>query len=83
MELKELEEIMEKDVGGNWEGDNAFEGLKILSKYTYNLIQGASHATVYSMEAEQALKKGLTKEDAIKLRAYNWMIEDDYFACFV
>lgn len=32
-----------KGNSGRWEGDNAYQGLQILSKYTKDLIQGADH----------------------------------------
>lgn len=46
---KEFEESFE-DKDAKWEGDNAFQGLQILSKYTDNLIQGAGHDVIYSVD---------------------------------
>ena len=66
-----------------WEGDNAFQGLQILSKYTYNLIQGAGHDIIYSADVDEVIEAGLTLEDAKALRQLNWMIDEDSFACFV
>jgi cell division GTPase FtsZ len=84
MTREELEEIFE-DEDTSWEGDNAFQGLQILSKYTDELIVGANHDIIYSADVDKVLEAGLTKEDAMKLRKLNWMIEEngDYFACFV
>jgi hypothetical protein len=83
MEREELIKIFEAD-SGKWEGDNAFQGLQILSKYTSNLIQGAGHDVIWSEDIDVLLEKGLTREDAEKLREINWMIEDNtYMACFV
>lgn len=79
----EIIEILEGD-GGDWEGDNAFEGLKILSKYTDNLIQGADHDVIYSESIDVLIEAGITREDCFELKRLNWMIEDDdYLACFV
>lgn len=76
-------EIMEGD-SGDWEGDNAYQGLQILSKYTSNLIQGARHDAIYSENIDTLIEAGITEEDVIKLRDLNWMVEDEmYLACFV
>ena len=82
MTEKEFIEIFEKD-SGSWEGDNAFEGLKILSKYTSNLIQGACKDEIFSEDISKLIDAGITKEDVEELRRLNWMIQDDYLACFV
>lgn len=83
MEREELIKIFKAD-SGKWEGDNAFQGLKILSKYTHNLIHGADHDVIWSESIDVLLENGLTREDAIKLREINWMIEENtYMACFV
>lgn len=67
-----------------WEGDNCYQGLQILSKYTDNLIQGADHDVVWGPDISKLIDAGITKEDATKLRLLNWMIEEDsYLACFV
>lgn len=76
-------ELMEGD-SGNWEGDNAFQGLVILSKYTNNLIQGAGHDIIWSEDIKVLIENGITEEDVKELRRLNWMLEDDiYLACFV
>lgn len=79
---EEIEQIFD-DVDSNWEGDNAFQGLQILSKYTDKLIQGAGHDTIYSIDIDDVIELGITKEDVTKLSLLNWMIEEDCFACFV
>jgi cell division GTPase FtsZ len=82
MELEQLEQIFE-DTESKWEGDNAFQGLQILSKYTDNLIQAAEHDIIYSVSITEIIDK-LTEEDAIKLAELNWMLDDvECFACFV
>jgi hypothetical protein len=76
-------EIMEGD-NRNWEGDNAYQGLQILSKYTDNLVHGADHDIIYSASIDTLIEAGITEEDVIKLRDLNWMVEDEmYLACFV
>ena len=65
--------------------DNAFEGLKIISKYTNKLIVGAEHDIIHSEEVENLIKAGITEEDVIQLAKLNWMIDewDIGLACFV
>jgi len=66
------------------EGDNAYKGLKILSKYTDQLITGASKDVIFSEDISKLIESGITEEECIELRSLNWMIEDDdYLACFV
>lgn len=84
MNEKELKEILSADNDGRWEGDNAYQGLQIIAKYSPNeLITGADHDIIYSVAAEKLLELGLTKEDALKLRELNWILEYDCLACFV
>jgi len=79
---KEIEDIF-NDVKSEWDGDNAFKGLQILSKYTDNLIIGATHDKICSADIDEMIELGITKDDIIELSKLNWMIEDDNFACFV
>lgn len=79
---EEIEQIF-NEVDSNWEGDNAFQGLQILSKYTSNLIQCASKDTIYSIDVDEIIELGITKEDVIKLSLLNWMIEEGSLSCFV
>jgi len=78
-------EIFEDDsINSEWEGDNAYQGLQILAKYTSNLIQGAEHDKIYSEDISTLVEEGITEEEALSLKKLNWMIEDDtYLACFV
>jgi hypothetical protein len=81
--IEQMESIFE-NTDSKWKGDNAYQGLQILSKYTNNLIQGAGHDVIWAMDIDEAIKAGITKEDVTKLALLNWMIEDSsYFACFV
>ena len=79
---EEIKQIF-NDADSKWEGDNAFQGLQILSKYTDNLIQGAGHDVIWSVDVDEIIELGITKEDVTKLSLLNWMIEEDYLACFV
>jgi ADP-glucose pyrophosphorylase len=81
---EELINIMSNE-DTDWNGDNAFQGLQILSKYSDNLIIAAEHDIIYSVDVDDVIEKGITKEDAIALRKLNWMIESDVdcLACFI
>jgi len=84
----EIVNEMAEDVKTECSGDNAFQGFLILSKYfdykSTDLIAGADHDIVYSVDISEALTNGLTYEDTIELFKLNWMIEDgSYFAVFV
>lgn len=76
------DESIEADI--NNVDDNAWEGLKILSKYAKNLIQGAGHDVIWGPNIEDLVENGITEDDVRELRKLNWMIEDEsYVACFV
>ncbi len=79
---EEIEQIF-NNTKSKWEGDNAFQGLQILSKYTDTLIQGAGHDIIFSVYVGEIIELGITKEDAIKLALLNWMIYEDCLSCFV
>ena len=83
--FEEFSLIFAEDSNKKWNGDNAYQGLQILSKYTDYLIQGAEHDIIYSEDLGKLIEMGLTKEDCIKLRDLNWMIDEecDCLACFV
>jgi hypothetical protein len=81
-------EIMEGDCDGDWDGDNAVQGLEIIAKYISpketDIICGAGHDIIWSVNIDQIIEKGITEEDAVKLRELNWMVEDEsYLACYV
>lgn len=80
--MDEFIDIMD-ETESDWDGDNAFKGLVILSKYTTNLVQAAEHDKIWSISVEEIVELGITKEDVIKLGKLNWMIEEDSLACFV
>lgn len=69
---------------GKWDGDNAYKGCQIISKYTDNVIHGASHDIIYSADISDLIEAGITEEDVKELRRLNWMLEEEcYLACFV
>lgn len=78
-----MREIFREDCEGDWEGDNAFQGLVILSKYTQNLIVAAEHDMIYSASIYELIELGITEKDCKNLRDLNWMIQCDTMACFV
>ena len=79
-----IEQIFE-ETESKWEGDNAFKGLQIISKYTDNIIVGAEHDIIFSMDVDKAIAARITEDDVIELAKLNWMIDeyDEGFACFV
>lgn len=85
---EELQQIWE-EADSKWDGDNALQGLDILRKYfdpmKTNLIQGADHDVIWSVNIDEALENGLTREDATKLALLNWSLDEDgdCFSCFV
>jgi hypothetical protein len=81
MTEERLEEIFEGN-SGQWEGDNAYQGLQILSKYTDNLIRGAEHDVIYSIDVSSIVEQ-IIEDDALELRRLNWMIQEGHLACFV
>ena len=81
MERTKLDDIFE-NADANWEGDNAFQWLLILYKYSTEVVRWVSHDTLHSVGVDEVIDR-LTEEDAKELAELNWMIEDDWFACFV
>jgi len=83
MTEERFEEIFE-ETESKWDGDNTYQGLQIIAKYTDNVIQGAGHDIIFSEDIEMLIENGITEEDVIALRKLNWMIEDGtHLACFV
>jgi hypothetical protein len=87
MTKERFNEIFNYEEDPVWEGDNALEGLKIIQSYfdkNKTVIIGANKDIIYSVNVRDILKAGITEDDAVKLRSYNWMInEGTYLACFV
>jgi len=66
--------------------DNALVGLDIIAKYCPTRgIEGAEHNVIYSVDINELVNAGITKEDAIQLKEINWMIDSNChcLACFV
>lgn len=83
MTRERLYEIFE-ETKSNWNGDNAFQGMQILSKYHTNLLRVAEHDIIYSVDINDVLET-ITEEDAIALSRLNWGIDKEFdcFYCFV
>ena len=79
---EEIKQIL-NETSSKWEGDNAFQGLQIISKYTSNLRIRAGQDVIYSISVDGMITLGITKEDLEKLALLNWMIYEDCLACFV
>ena len=47
MKEEQIEAIF-NNTPSNWEGDNAYQGLQIIAKYTDNLITAAEHDQIFS-----------------------------------
>ena len=80
---RELFDKIFDEIESKWEGDNAFQGLQILSKYTDNLLQDAEHDKIWSVDVDELIELGITRDDVVMLRRLNWMIEEGSLACFV
>ena len=86
MTTEKFETIFEETVS-KWEGDNTFQGLQIIAKYIdpkkTDIIKGASHDIIYSVDPETLVEAGITEEDVISLAEYNWLISDGCLASYV
>lgn len=84
------DEFVEGEIDSKWEGDNAFQGLQIISKYfdisKTEILVSAEHDIIYSVGTDELIEAGLTDEDAVALARLNWMAdaeESERFGCFV
>lgn len=70
-----------------WTGDNAYKGLQIIAKYygpEDTLITGAGHDILYSVSLDDLIERGVSRDDAEKLRELNWSLEgESYLFCYV
>lgn len=81
--FEDVEKIFDS-IDGDWNGDNAYQGLQIISKYCDRVIQGADNDIIYSEDIGTLIEAGMTKDDFEKLAKLNWMIHGDYYlALFV
>jgi hypothetical protein len=88
MERERFEEIMkDEDIDTVFpENENALAGLNLIAKYLPKSgVEAAGHDIIYAADIDKIVKAGITEEDAIKLRSWNWMIDKDCecLACFV
>jgi len=87
MTEEEFVEIMnDNDIKTDWKGNNACRGLDIIRKYCPDGgIEYAEHDIIGSVSVSDIVRVGITKEDAVKLRGLNWMIDENEegLACFV
>lgn len=85
MNVEQLEAIFDDEsINFDWEGDNAMQGLLIITKYLPNRgITGADHDVIYSASVEEIVDAGITEKDVRELRRLNWMVEYGGLACFV
>jgi hypothetical protein len=86
MNEERFREIMEnQDYDFECDDDNAVLGLLLIRKYIPKAgIEGASHDIIYSVGIEELIEAGITEEDVIQLRNWNWMLYyEESLACFV
>ena len=80
-------EILNSDDSGSRlfeKGCNALTGLLIIQKYLPSRgIEAAEHDVIYSAGVEELVEAGITEEDTVLLRDYNWMVDEESLACFV
>jgi hypothetical protein len=89
MTEEEFRKIFSNDETGgsllsDLEPDNALMGLNLIAKYLPSKgIEGADHDIIYSVDIEELVEAGITKEDVTMLHLINWGIEDEFLICFV
>ena len=82
---EEFAEIMDSDSPiDTGSGCRVLRGLMVITKYLpLEGIGAADHDIVFSCGADEIVEAGITKEDAMRLRDLNWMIDEDSLAHFV
>lgn len=72
-------EILQRDGNTVFEEkvDKTLEGLKIISKYTDDVIQGADHDVIYSEEIMVLIDAGITVAEVEQLNTFGWFASDD------
>lgn len=80
MNAEEIIEIMDgyEDYNDN-DGDDAFNGLVIIGKYTKEVVRAAEHDMIFSASVEELAEAGITRADVEKLGQLNWFIDEDCF----
>lgn len=65
-------------------GNNALAGLNLIAKYLPKSgIGGAGHDQIWGTGIGKIVNAGITKEDTVLLKKWNWMIDEDSLSCFV
>ena len=71
----------ESEIDSHWKGDNAYQGLQIIAKYydplKEDLITYGSHDVMGSVDMNELIERGVTKEDLISLKKLNWSYDED------
>jgi len=85
LEILETETEHEKDYKPTKPCDEALRGLNVMAKYIKgNVIMGADHDVIYSVEVQVLVDAGITEEDVVTIRNSMWWSEDgDYLQHFV
>lgn len=82
MNKREFLEIMSSDTDGATpkEGDETLMGLNIMAKYIQgSVIMAAKHDVLYLCDVDELLMGGITREEALKLREYGFMVEGESY----
>lgn len=77
--FKEIFDSIEPD----WKGDNCFNGMMVISKYTDNIVTAAAKGIVYSITLKEIISLKISADDVIVLRKNNWMLTDGRLSCFI
>lgn len=60
------------------DGDSALCGLNLIAKYLPKKgVEAAEHDIIYSVDIDAICDAGITEQDAIQLREWNWMVDLD------
>lgn len=60
------------------DGDTALAGLNLIAKYLPKKgVEAAEHDIIYSVDVDDIVEAGITEEDVVQLRTWNWMYDED------
>lgn len=83
---EEVEKVFENE-DTEWSGDNALQGLFIISEYVdikkRDILIYAEHDQIWSISVDEAIDSGMTLEDFNELRLLNWMIDEGDLSVFI
>jgi len=81
METEKFYTIFKSDIGKWKQGDSAFAGLMIMSKYIDPgqklLIAGAGYDEIYGPSVIELCEAGITEDDAKGLHNLGWIVDDE------